>query len=356
MYRIPQPDTQTVSIFCQNRANELRPVIVSFLNGATFQLSVRNRGEVQIGVRPNTMTRRFLAQLLQGNNLEIYLAWPYTRQKKFIKQLQQHAYPDDLIFKPLGAGIYDTHFVGELMPYDDFNEICYEIFVNRGYETLDKANFIRSTGINICPYCGKDEVIESDRSKRQIDHYLPKRKYPFFALSYFNLIPACDLCNEVPNKGVKDPIVERVQGCGIMQPYGLTESIVRFHIDIADVNVYEPDNFDIILGFNDLHYLDGYDKFFDLSDRYKSCKQEASEDYIRLAEFKDLSRYSGLQMDSQWLHRAYTTIMGYTPSSDKPTLKRLHRMRKDFFEQLNLLRQPQPYYVKGHGNQPVILD
>ena len=356
MYRIPQPDAQALSTFCQNCANELRPVVVSFLNGETFQLTVRNRGEVQMGVGTNTMTCKFLAQLLQGNNLETYLAWPYTRQKKFIQQLLQLAYPDDLIFKPLGAGIYDNHFVGIQEPYDDFNEICYDIFVNRGYESLDKSSFIRSTGITICPYCGKDEVIESDRSKRQIDHYLPKRKYPFFALSYFNLIPACDLCNEVPNKGTNDPLAERTSGNVVMHPYGLNETIVRCHVDIADVNVYEPDNFEVKIGFNDIHYLNGYDKFFDLSDRYKSCSQEACEDYIRLMEYKDLTRYDGMQIDPQWLQRAYTIVMGYTPNSGKPTMKRLHRMRQEFFEQLNHLRQPLPYYVKGRGDSQIILD
>ena len=34
------------------------------------------------------------------------------------------------------------------------------------------------------------------KSKKQIDHFFPKRKYPFLALCYYNLIPSCDICNE----------------------------------------------------------------------------------------------------------------------------------------------------------------
>ena len=356
MYRVPQPDPQVVNDFCRDTAKKLRPVIDSFLNGETFQLPVRNRGDVQIGVGLNTLTRRFLTQLKQNNKLEAYLAWTYKQQKKFVNQLERNAYSDELIFKALGARIYDANFNGNAEPYDDFNEICYEIFVNRGYETINKADFIRSKGLTTCPYCGKDEVMESNRSKRQIDHYLPKRKYPFFGISYFNLIPACDLCNEVPNKGTLDPIDERNHGHVIMHPYGLDESIVRFHVDIADVNVYEPSNFDVVLGFRDKQYLDGYDKFFDLSDRYKSCRQETSADYIRLMNYINLSRYAGLQIDAQWLQGAYSTVMGCTPGSDNPALVRLHRMKKDFFEQLQRLRKPQQFYVKGHGNNQVVLD
>lgn len=356
MYKVPKPEAQVLSSFCQNMANTLRPVINSFLNSETFQLPVRNRRTIEVGVGLNTLTRRFLAQLLQDDKLERYLSWSYKQQNNFISQLEQSPYPGDLIFKQIGAGVYDINFDGKPEPYDDFNEICYEIFVNRGYETLDKAAFIRKTGISICPYCGKERVIESKRSKRQIDHYLPKRKYPFFAPCYFNLIPACDLCNEAPNKGTNDPLAEFQAGNVVMHPYGLNETVARFHVDIADVNVYEPDNFSVMLGFNNVHYLNGYDKFFDLSDRYKSCCQEASEDYIRLMEYKDLTRYEGMQMDPQWLQGAYTMVMGYSPNNGMPAIKRLHRMRQDFFEQLNYLRKPLPYYVKGHGNVQVTLD
>ena len=40
-----------------------------------------------------------------------------------------------------------------------------------------------------CPYCGHRRV-------RQLDHFLPKAKYPSFSVSPLNLIPSCTDCNK----------------------------------------------------------------------------------------------------------------------------------------------------------------
>ena len=356
MYKFIKPQAGDLSTYCTAKAAILRPVIQSFLNGETFSLAVRNRRSVQIGVGSGTMTRRFLNSLLQADKLEKFLELSYYYQKSLIKGLYQNKYPDDLIFKPLGAGIYDYYFDGKPEPYDDFNEICYEIFVNRGYETIDKGGFIQDTHIRICPYCGMEVVKQSARSKRQIDHYLPKRKYPFFALCYYNLIPACDLCNEAPNKGQTDPLVEWGKGNVIMQPYGFNDNIVRFHVDIVDINVFNPENFNVKVGFTSLCYLKGYDMFFDISDRYTDCNHCASEDYSRFMDFKASPFYNKMNMDRDWLKKAYKAVLSFSPDSDTPYLKERHRMRIDFFEQLNKLRQPGAYYVKGYGNNAIELE
>ncbi len=55
--------------------------------------------------------------------------------------------------------------------------------------------------INVCPYCNKnytitvaDEVNEIF-TRPTLDHFLDKSTYPFFALSLYNLIPSCHICN-----------------------------------------------------------------------------------------------------------------------------------------------------------------
>lgn len=39
-----------------------------------------------------------------------------------------------------------------------------------------------------CPFCGQREV-------KTLDHYLPKSKFPVFAVTPFNLVPSCSDCN-----------------------------------------------------------------------------------------------------------------------------------------------------------------
>lgn len=63
----------------------------------------------------------------------------------------------------------------------------------------------------VCPYCGRQRInvasLPGKRpSKPPIDHFLPKRKYPFLAVSFYNLIPCCTNCNELANKGDFDPL------------------------------------------------------------------------------------------------------------------------------------------------------
>ncbi|WP_316675853.1 hypothetical protein [uncultured Tolumonas sp.] len=49
--------------------------------------------------------------------------------------------------------------------------------------------------LHYCPYCA-DEVIEPfERYRPAIDHYYPKSKFPFLALSLHNFVPAGDRCN-----------------------------------------------------------------------------------------------------------------------------------------------------------------
>ncbi|CCF98290.1 hypothetical protein B7R77_12380 [Ralstonia solanacearum K60] len=72
--------------------------------------------------------------------------------------------------------------------------------------------------LKICPYCNLDSTYVAGtppaedgaikkRAYFHIDHFYAKVKYPFFAVSFFNLIPSCDNCNAL-EKGTKDFEIE----------------------------------------------------------------------------------------------------------------------------------------------------
>lgn len=54
-------------------------------------------------------------------------------------------------------------------------------------------------GLNVCPYCNTQYTftIKTSRGKTrpQYDHFFKKSKHPYFALSFYNLIPSCYVCN-----------------------------------------------------------------------------------------------------------------------------------------------------------------
>lgn len=68
------------------------------------------------------------------------------------------------------------------------------------YKTLNKY-IGQELGIICCPYCNRNYItyVSSDDERRIIgptyDHFFNKSTYKFCALSFFNLIPSCYVCN-----------------------------------------------------------------------------------------------------------------------------------------------------------------
>ena len=105
-------------------------------------------------------------------------------------------------------------------------EVAYTIFVTNGYEKLKrKAEFYAALDVKVCPYCNRCliEPINDGADKKtvvgELDHFYCKSKYPYLAVSLYNLIPSCGICNGKSRKGEKDL-------CGTMfeNPYLLQDN------------------------------------------------------------------------------------------------------------------------------------
>jgi len=60
--------------------------------------------------------------------------------------------------------------------------------------------FQRELGITVCPYCNTQFVFvyeheEAGRTRATLDHFYDKATYPFLAVSIYNLVPSCKVCN-----------------------------------------------------------------------------------------------------------------------------------------------------------------
>ena len=357
MYRIKKAAQDVVDAYSDDMAGKLKPVIDDYLAGRRDLKISLGSGDIRVVVVKDSLTHKILSQLSNLDNLKKFLKMGVGQQYSLVESLKKHGTPDDVIFKKLGSTTYKRYYKGTLATIDHFNEIMYDIFVTNGYDAhVNTIEFINNTGLKICPYCGNDKVRESNRTRSELDHFLPKRKYPLLAVCYFNLIPSCHFCNRADHKGQLSPIDEIGNGLVVQNPYVFDSSIVRFHLDIADTNVFDPENFKVVVGFSEKTYLDGYDRFFDVCDRYAGNNQEASEDYMRLMDITGGHFYNEMNMDRDRLEIAYRVVLGYTPNSDYSHLKAQQRMRSDIFAQLNKLRKPAAYYIKGSGNNTVVLE
>lgn len=87
-------------------------------------------------------------------------------------------------------------YIEKLSPWlqSPFSMFDYDTF--RG---IFNERIIESYNLTPCPFCAYDSV-EIVRTARKtyipaLDHFLPKSKYPFLALSINNLLPSCYRCN-----------------------------------------------------------------------------------------------------------------------------------------------------------------
>lgn len=76
-------------------------------------------------------------------------------------------------------------------------ERVYTNFSNRkfGHQWAEKL------GVTVCPYCNRSYIFtvkkdaRNGKARPQYDHFFPKSIYPYLALSMYNLIPSCAVCN-----------------------------------------------------------------------------------------------------------------------------------------------------------------
>lgn len=70
--------------------------------------------------------------------------------------------------------------------------------VNEVFGKKMNIMIVKKSGLFVCPYCNRNYInCRDQRMGSQLDHFYPKSKYPFFAISLFNLIPSCSVCNHM---------------------------------------------------------------------------------------------------------------------------------------------------------------
>lgn len=142
-------------------------------------------------------------------------------------------------------------------------EILDVIFNYNKFRSWNRHEFLTMLGVEICPYCNRQYITSYDddidkKTTADLDHYYPKSKYPFLALSLYNFIPSCQICNS-RFKGDKTEET--------MYPYeeSFDDEDVQYKFETS------------IKG--DVRYLIGEDKDFTLSinkrkDKYRTNKLE----------------------------------------------------------------------------------
>ncbi|WP_316795447.1 hypothetical protein [Pedobacter agri] len=213
--------------------------------------------------------RTYLVSLLDDSELEKIITDKPENFESTITKITR-LYPDFIDESS------DSHFV----LYNIFIKNCYNLSGR-----FSKYDFISKIGRDTCPYCNRNYIYYLSKSKEikpQIDHFFPKSKYPFLAMSFYNLIPSCQTCNGFGAKEEKDPLKE-----GLINPYLLKSSDFIF--------TYKPVSSKIISTFLDkksitieiTKNIPGHLDVFKLKELY-----ELHSDHVVELIFKSKIKYS----------------------------------------------------------------
>ncbi|MEA3553668.1 MAG: hypothetical protein U9R39_04585 [Campylobacterota bacterium] len=169
------------------------------------------------------------------------------------------------------------------------HNIFFRIFIEYGYDNtkiFDKLKFIKNIDLGSCPYCNRNYIFTVNKKgsvKPEIDHFYPKSKYPYLAVSYFNLIPSCPTCNGFGAKESKDTFY----AYPITNPYELNENDFKFSISPETIDFfnvenkkYDFDSFEIELYGNKANL-----EVFKLEELYKQHKDIVLELLIKKAYY-----------------------------------------------------------------------
>lgn len=158
---------------------------------------------------------------------------------------------------------------------------------------------IKALNIRACPYCNLnyiDPIIKTNVDgtsepvlRSHLDHFYSKSKYPFFTLSFFNLIPSCYECNsglKKDNDFVAYPYLDNI------------DDVAHFGVNISEIgelshNFSDLDSFEIQLLPNkksDLELVTNIQNEFELNLRYSYRKEEAVEILARKAIFDNITK------------------------------------------------------------------
>ena len=111
----------------------------------------------------------------------------------------------------------------------------------------DSYEFVKALDLKTCPYCNRNYTFvvdeESGKLRPEIDHFYPKSIYPFLAMSFYNLIPSCPICNHTKSSKVSESLIN---------PYDIKDDDFKFTYKPTDISFsqieskkYNSDSFEI---------------------------------------------------------------------------------------------------------------
>jgi uncharacterized protein (TIGR02646 family) len=240
---------------------------------------------------------------------------------------------------------YDEDFKIFHTYYDYLNNFTKRTFFLKkedNEESYGAYNLINKLNITVCPYCNRNTIYNLKYTKKrtsELDHFYPKSKYPVLALSFYNLIPSCKICNNLKSDKNKEYI----------NPYDKQYNFnknIKFDFKIKDATfAHSTDGFKLIckadknISKDEKRRARNNIQLFKLNDLYQNHKDTVLE-LIQKREIYPDSYIDELYQNYSFFNNREDVLRlitgGYV--EDKDLGKRpLSKLIKDISEELELI-------------------
>lgn len=363
MYHLSEPSNSVLDSFCKNiyDMDKLRQNIEDYYDGReTIPCKVKQHKAIinfTLKVSKKSVTGKFLAYLLRSNNLKKLLVGNLEHLLKIYKLIEKWRkkakISKDVFYKAPTynriRSLYDNFAEGDTI--DLTLPILHEIFVDNGYENkniFSKSKIVKLLELRVCPYCGRSYIYSIENNYRlkgshivkpQIDHFFPKSKYPYFALSYFNLIPICHFCNMIGAKGDNDALGRR-DHLRYPYPYRFKDSDIKFYYEMNSTDYFNPDSFSVHINYSNGTLEDGCRKDLSLDDFYASHNWEVFNLFrqFRLLKSKAAAYYGKMNIPSGRISISPQMVFGFDFNELSSRNELLYKVKKDIFEQISKIK------------------
>ena len=215
------------------------------------------------------------------------------------------------------------------------------------YSRLNNALFVKDLDVKVCPYCNRNYILNfqkkgKENATAQLDHFFDKKKYPYLAISIYNLVPSCGTCNQrksTKQENIFYPYLESFNNSVKFSLKGIKsrDELKKENLDFFDEKRVELD-YKIL---NDKDKVEKHIEVFNIKNLYNEHKDIVSELLQKRVIYSDdyleslLDEYEGkLFNNKEHLLRLITN--GYI--EDKDINKRpLSKLIKDISEELDLI-------------------
>lgn len=232
---------------------------------------------------------------------------------------------DDLTINN-GGNVEQTVFgnllISRLFNYKSFrqSQMCYQLIIDANLEHVT------------CPYCNENYISVVDISEEtddtiinkaylDLDHFYSKSLHPYFALSYYNLIPCCHTCNS-REKGDKE-------FCILTHQHPFHESFNTNYVFQINPNSFVDGETDVLSLNKKITRTDNSDRDFRLAIRYQKYLDEINNFIYHYLNYYN----SKPPYDFNWRE----AVLKDVPIESNQILnKRIGKLYRDVFREIDI--------------------